>query len=221
MEVAKEHWTYGRWALASSFFIWIPWNLYYTVVSGFSGLAAAGELRALLNLALPMTQTYAALALLMLPRAAGIAQEKGWSGLRSEAIHIGIVFTGIAMVYWTLVIIYRVELLGFLYSGQYGEVAPLVPWLAVASTASGTVFGPLCAFRAMRSPSIVCWVCMISSGVSVVIGIPATRLIGLNGTVLGIVVANVLALVIATFWLMHCLKLPDVSSPSVPSARCA
>src|SRR6266700_6055382 len=31
-EVGRQHWRYGRWALASTFFIWVPWNLYYTVV---------------------------------------------------------------------------------------------------------------------------------------------------------------------------------------------
>ena len=220
MEAAKEHWKYGRWALASSFFIWVPWNLYYTVVSSFSGLAATGELRALLNLALPMTQTYAALALLMLPRAAGIAQEKGWSGVRREAVHIASVFTAIALLYWSVVILYRVPLLGFLYAGHYGEVARLIPWLAIASIASGTVFGPLCAFRALRSPSIVCWVYTVSSVVSVAIGIPATRFLGLNGAVLGIVVANVLALLMATLLLMRPSKAADVS-PCIGLADCA
>lgn len=211
METAKEHWKYGRWALASSFFIWVPWNLYYTVVSSLYGLGAAGELRALLNFSLPMTQTYAALALLMLPRAAGIAQEKGWPGVRREALHIASIFTVIALLYWSVVIRYRVELLSLLYSGQYGEVAGLIPWLAIASIASGTIFGPLCAFRAMRSPSIVCWVYMVSSGVSVAIGIPATRLLGLNGAILGIVVAHVLALLIATLLLMRSSKAAGVS----------
>lgn len=210
IETAKEHWKYGRWALASSFFIWLPWNLYYTVVSGFSGLAAAGELRALLNLALPMTQTYAALALLMLPRAAGIAQAKGWSGVRREALHIAGIFTAIALLYWSVVIRYRVELLGFLYAGHYGEVARLIPWLAIASIAAGTVFGPLCAFRAIRSPSVVCWVYTVSGVVSVVVGIPATRFWGLRGTILGIVVANILALLIATLWLVRPAKVPDL-----------
>jgi O-antigen/teichoic acid export membrane protein len=220
MDTAKEHWKYGRWALASSFFIWVPWNLYYTVVSSFSGLAAAGELRALLNLALPMTQTYAALALLMLPRAASIAQDQGWPGARREALHIASVFTAIALLYWSVVIIYRVQLLGFLYSGHYGEIARLIPWLAIASIASGTVFGPLCAFRAMHSPSIVCWIYTISSVVSAVIAIPATRWFGLKGTMLGIVAANVLALLIATFWLMRFCRAPEVR-PGIGLADCA
>jgi O-antigen/teichoic acid export membrane protein len=113
-----------------------------------------------------------------------------------------------------------VQLLGFLYSGHYGEIARLIPWLAIASIASGTVFGPLCAFRAMHSPSIVCWVYTISSVVSAVIAIPATRWFGLNGTMLGIVAANVLALLIATFWLMRFCRAPEVR-PGIGLADCA
>jgi O-antigen/teichoic acid export membrane protein len=200
-EVSRQHWRYGRWALASTFFIWVPWNLYYSVVSSFFGLSAAGELRALLNLALPMAQTYAALALLMLPRAAGVAQREGWPGMKREALNIACAFTAIAILYWAAVIIWRVELVGFLYSGNYGNIAHLVPWLAIASIASGTIFGPLCAFRAMQSPATVCWVYLSSSIVGIVVGVPATRAYGLSGTVLGIVLSSVLSLVFATIWL--------------------
>ena len=57
MAVANEHWCYGRWALGSSLFTWISWNLWYAIVSSFTGLAATGTLKALLNLAMPVTHT--------------------------------------------------------------------------------------------------------------------------------------------------------------------
>ena len=58
-DVVKRHWEYGRWAFASALFIWVPWNVFYSVVAHFSGLSESGALKALLNFAMPMTQTWA------------------------------------------------------------------------------------------------------------------------------------------------------------------
>jgi O-antigen/teichoic acid export membrane protein len=201
--IVREHWNYGRWALASSFFIWVPWNLYYSVVCSFSGLAAAGKLRALMNLALPMTQSYAALALLVLPRTASVAERKGWLGAKREAYKIAAAFTALSSAYWIAVSTFRMPLLNLLYSGNYSDVAQFVPWLAIASIASGTIFGPLCAFRAMRSPSTVCCVYMISSLLGGAVGIPATRAFGLRGTIWGITISSLSALALAAVWLVR------------------
>jgi O-antigen/teichoic acid export membrane protein len=212
-QIIREHWRYGRWAIASALFIWIPWNMYYAIVTRFSGLASAGELRALLNLAMPMTQTYAALSLLMLPRTAGVAHRDGWPGVKRQAATIASAFTAVAIGYWVIVSLWRTELLGFLYAGHYGNMSELVPWLAVASVLSGTIFGPLCAFRAMHSPSTVCWIYSISTGVSVVIGVPATRAYGTAGAIAGIVLSSALALVIGVVWLLRSDRQIQFSAP--------
>src|SRR5437879_3260649 len=78
-EAWRKHWEYGRWALAVSVVTWIPYYMYYPLVSMFSGMAQAGQLRALMNLALPMEQSYTALSILFLPYAARICREKGLS----------------------------------------------------------------------------------------------------------------------------------------------
>src|SRR5580658_4647518 len=72
-----KHWQYGRWALAVSVVTWIPYYMYYPLVSAFSGMAQAGQLRALMNLSLPMEQSYTALSILFLPYAARVCREKG------------------------------------------------------------------------------------------------------------------------------------------------
>jgi O-antigen/teichoic acid export membrane protein len=72
-----KHWEYGRWALAVSVVTWIPYYMYYPLVSAFNGMAQAGQLRALMNLSLPMEQTYTALSILFLPYAARVCREKG------------------------------------------------------------------------------------------------------------------------------------------------
>src|SRR3989441_4675287 len=50
-EVCVRHWRYGRGALMSGLFVWIPWNIYYWFLAPFSGPAQPGTLRALFTLA--------------------------------------------------------------------------------------------------------------------------------------------------------------------------
>jgi O-antigen/teichoic acid export membrane protein/thymidylate kinase len=201
VNVRDEHWRYGRWALTSSIFIWIPWNLYYPVLASFSGLAAAGTLRALMNFALPVTQMYAAFALLLLPHTARIAQVEGWVGARRQGYIVGGIFTLGAIVYWTPVLLWSRQLVAFLYRGNYTDTNTYLPWLAAASILSGAAFGPMCTFRAMQSPSTVCLIYFISSTVGVALGVPAAHAYGLSGALFGLVLSSVLTVLVGVFML--------------------
>ena len=63
LDIGLRHWRYGRWALGANAMMWIPIHLVYPLLSRYSGMAQAGELQALKNLASPMLQTCAALSL--------------------------------------------------------------------------------------------------------------------------------------------------------------
>jgi O-antigen/teichoic acid export membrane protein/thymidylate kinase len=192
-DIGKRHWRYGRWAMLSSLFIWIPWNIYYPVVAHFSGLAEVASLRALLNLALPMTQTLSAFTLLFLPHASQISQRESWAGAKGQARRITTFFALGSVLYWLPICLFRGPLLNHLYAGHYSQVAPLVPWMALSSFLSGVALGPTIAFRAMRSPATVCFIYLVSSGVTLALGIPATRLFGIPGAISCTVLSNVAA----------------------------
>jgi len=70
----RKHWTYGKWALGSSIVGWIPTYLYFSIVSIFAGIAHAGELRALMNLAGPVLPDLCGAPMLFLPY--GLARTK-------------------------------------------------------------------------------------------------------------------------------------------------
>ena len=80
--VTEQHWTYGRWLLVSSVLSWVTGDIYYPVISSFSGMAAAGALRALLNFVLPVAQMFTALSIFVLPYASRFQQENGNASLR-------------------------------------------------------------------------------------------------------------------------------------------
>jgi O-antigen/teichoic acid export membrane protein/thymidylate kinase len=189
-QVAVQHWRYGGWALVSMVFFWIPWNIFYSVVTRFSGLEGAGTLRALLNLALPITATYGAFSLLFLPYTARLAAEGGWKEAKVQAWRIAGLFVLGSGAYWLVVCLFRNEFIHFLYNGQYAEVVPLVPVIAVSSILSGAAMGPTIAIKAMRSPATVSAVHFGSSLVSILVGIPACWSWGYRGAVLAILLSS-------------------------------
>lgn len=199
-EAATRHWNYGRWAILGSMFIWIPWNVYYPIVGRFSGLTEVANLRALLNLALPVAQTLSAFSLLFLPHASHASQQENWDAAKRLALRITSFFALGTALYWVPVVLFRVPLLQFLYAGHYSQVGKLIPWIALSSFMAGVALGPTIALRAMRSPSVVSYIYFISSAVALVLGIPATSLFGISGAVICNLLSSITAAAVA--WAM-------------------
>jgi O-antigen/teichoic acid export membrane protein len=200
-EVAKEHWVYGRWALAAALFTWMSWNVWYAILASFAGLAASGTLRALINLAMPVIQSCAVLSLLVLPHTARIVHGEGWAGAKRQAVVVGTLFAAGATAYWLLVLIFQTTIIDFLYSGRYADSARYLKWLALASIASAATVGPVSALRALEKPSLVCAAFLISVLAGLIVGIPATHIYGTGGAICGVLISSLLAMGIAA-WLL-------------------
>lgn len=198
-----KHWEYGRWALAVSVVTWIPYYMYYPLVSAFSGMAQAGQLRALMNLSLPMEQSYTALSILFLPYAARVCREKGVQSSGPLVRRITILFVSGALAYWAVLIPFKGLVFHVLYAGKYLEVAPLIPYVALGTTLWSAAFGPAILLRAIESPDSIFYARIVASVLSLVIGVPATRAFGLWGVVSSIIVANLAAFVISMYILQR------------------
>jgi O-antigen/teichoic acid export membrane protein len=194
-----KHWEYGRWALAASVVTWIPYYMYYPLVSAFSGMAAAGQLKALMNLSLPLEQTYTALAILFLPYAARVCREKGTSSSGPLVRRITLLFVAGAVAYWGLLIPFKGVAFHILYGGKYMEVAPLLPYVAIGTTMWSAAFGPAILLRAIESPDSIFYARLVASILSLIIGVPATKMFGLWGVMSSIIVANVAAFFISIY----------------------
>ncbi len=189
-QVSRENWDYGRWALASAVFMWVPWNIFYTLVASFSGMAESGQLRALLNFSLPMAQTYAAFSLLFLPHAASLHEDKGWAAVRRDSRRITMLFLSGGAVYWVFVCAFRSQLVELLYDGQYGGIEYLLPWIGLASLLWGAAQGPALALRARKSPASVFVMYLIAALIALAVGVPATLKFGLAGAVAAMLLSS-------------------------------
>lgn len=207
-----KHWEYGRWALAVSVVTWIPYYMYYPLVSAFNGMAQAGQLRALMNLSLPMEQSYTALSILFLPYAARVCREKGIASSGPLVRRITLLFVGGAVAYWAVLIPFKGFVFHALYGGRYTEVAHFIPYVALGTTLWAAAFGPAILLRAIESPDSIFYARVVASVLSLLIGVPATRLFGLWGVVGSIIVANFAAFLISMYILQR--KAHPISIPS-------
>jgi O-antigen/teichoic acid export membrane protein len=198
----SEHWSYGRWSLATAALIWLPSNFYFPVVSASAGMAGAGELKALLNLALPMGHTATALSLLFQPYASRINHQHGSGPLRSFTGKISLLYAGGGIAYWSLLVIFRAQLVHFLYGGHYQNLVALVPWLALASVLQISLAGPSIGLRAMESPASVFVAYAASGAVAVLAGIPLTMALGVQGVIISMMLSSVVGFTVAMF-LLH------------------
>jgi O-antigen/teichoic acid export membrane protein len=196
-EIWRKHWEYGSWALATCVVGWIPNYVYIPLVSTFSGMAAAGELRALMNLAAPVLQTYAALSMLFLPYAARVADEEGAEAATGLTRKLALLFVAGAVAYWAVLIPLRHPLFQFLYAGKYMESAYLIPLFGLETIVWSASLGPAIVLRGMQSPRSLFVANGAASVVALVVGIPATRYFGLQGVIWSMILANALYVVVA------------------------
>jgi O-antigen/teichoic acid export membrane protein len=192
-EAWGEHWVYGRWALLSSFAMWLPSNIYFLLLDSFFGLSQTGELRALVNLALPAGQTATALTLLFQTHASYVHHEHGAAGVKKLTAKITQLYVAGAIVYWAVMVPLRHQTVHLLYGGRYAGVASLVPWLALSSMLQIAVNGPGIGLRAMEFPASVFVAYSASSVVALLVGVPLTWAFGVRGAVGALLVSQLVS----------------------------
>jgi O-antigen/teichoic acid export membrane protein len=218
-EAWHRHWDYGRWALASSVATWIPYYMYYPLLSMWFGMAPAGQLRALMNLALPLEQSFTALSCLFLPYAARMYDQEGARGVSMITRRLTLLFVVGAGVYWAAMVPLKTQVFHLLYGGKYLEVAYLIPLVALETTLWSAAFGPTIVLRAMEAPQLVFQARLAASALSLLVGVPLTFKYGLWGCVVGIVLTNAAAFVMTMYMLR--VKIVASDEPAAVDAEVA
>jgi len=215
-ETWRRHWRYGRWALGANAMMWVPINAFYPLLSRFSGMAEAGELRALMNFAAPMLQACAAFHSLMLPYATRVLQQRGNAGVSIVLKRMTLLCVSCAVPYWVVLLLFQGPAFRMLYSGRYTEVAYLLPVVALASVFGSAFFGPTIVLRSMESPGLIFAAVSVSSCVAIAIGIPLVRALGLGGAVWSIALSEAFAFVAAVVFVRRkASRAPETASTLV------
>jgi O-antigen/teichoic acid export membrane protein len=216
LDIGLRHWRYGRWALGANAMMWVPINLFYPLLSRFSGMAQAGELKALMNFASPMLQTCAALSSLMLPYSARVLEQRGGAGVNVILKRMTLLCVACAIPYWVVILALKGPAFRLLYSGRYTEVVYLLPIVALVSIFGSAFFGPSIVLRSLESPGSVFAAVSVSSCIAVAVGVPLTRALGVRGAVWSMVLSEGLAFVMAIVLLRRKARRSAEATPSFP-----
>jgi O-antigen/teichoic acid export membrane protein len=202
-ETWRKHWRYGRWAVASAVAGWVPAYIYYPLLGGFGGMTQAADLRALMNLAQPMAQFYAALSAVFLPYAAKQRVQDPEGGLAEIARAGTLVFMLAALSYWAIVAVLRGQVFHLLYGQKYANVTGLIPIIAIGSVLWSGTIGASIALRAMESPDTIFLAYGAASVVSILAGVPLSRMAGVAGAAWAMNLSDAVALVMILLLLVQ------------------
>jgi O-antigen/teichoic acid export membrane protein len=193
-EVARAHWVYGRWAIASGVLSWVPGNVVVLALPLWHSLGEAGTLRVATTLIMPVQQVQAALATLLLP-ALVRARESG--RLRSTATTAHLLFAGSSLAYLPIVVILGSALTGRLFGDQY-RLSGTALWLIAAIpffTALSLVSTAV--LRAVERPDQVLLTSIGSTAVTCLIGLPLIWRWGVEGALASILLSAATAAALA------------------------
>ena len=200
-EAWRRHWEYGRWALAASIASWLPAYIYYPLLGAMSGMASAGQLKALMNLASPVNQILAALSMLFIPHAARVQGRHGMNGSRGLSVRLTVISVAMTAGYWAVVIMLKKPVFHLFYGTHYLGIANLLPVVALGSLFWSAASGPSIVLRGMESPQSLFWAFAIAAVVSLLVGIPATWRFGLSGGIWGMNISDAVSFVMV-LWLL-------------------
>lgn len=190
-DIVSNHWNYGKWALATVIFSWIPSNISYTLLSIFSSIENVASFKAIMNLILPIMQSISALAMLTLPDFVMIFRTSSLQKLNKKIWKFITLFIAIVFVYCILLLLWGNNILGYLYEGKYqiGTVILLVLCLIPFPAAIISILSNV--IRAAERPKLLLFVFMASSLISLTFGIYSIIQIGLLGAVLAFLITEI------------------------------
>lgn len=217
-DVLRQHWIYGRWALASAIVIWLSGAIFYPALGSFYTLAETGQFKALMNLSSPIGQAYVALSLLTLPYASQVHHEEGNAVVGRLVWKLTGLYVFGSALYWLIAILARGPIVHQLYGGKYEQVIALLPWVALGSVLRIGATAQANVLRAMRSPSMVFVAYSAACVVAILIGIPCTRWLGLRGALFAWVLSGAASFVGALVMIRRKARQSEVLVEFAPSA---
>jgi O-antigen/teichoic acid export membrane protein len=191
IDVAKSHWSYGRWSVAASAVGWIPLNIYYLVLPLWFGLGETAALRALINLINPILHILIALGSLLLPILVRNRRNGGKTSMNhTMLISLAIFLTGTG-VFSCCLWVFRLQAFHLFYGGRYqfGSASLFLLLVSLIATCVTTVLGA--GLMAMERPDGNFWSFIAASVLTLVVGVPLAALRGVQGAAEGFLLSGI------------------------------
>jgi O-antigen/teichoic acid export membrane protein len=186
------HWSYGRWALVAGGLSWVPINVYFIVLPFLKGLDASANLKALLNLVQPILHFNSAIASMFVPAFVRAIH----SGTLRKKVQMSAGFiVSSALLFW-LFLPFGGEWLTkslynnrYVFSSQFFILLGMVPVVVAIANTLGAVL------RALDLPREVAISYIYAAMGAMLLGVPLTYWLGIQGALIGMIVSCVLLVV--------------------------
>ena len=193
-DVIRQHWIYGRWAVASALVIWLSGAIYYPLLGTFFNLAETAKFKALMNLSSPIGQVFVAMSLLSLPYASRAHYEEGTAATGRIGWKLASVYISGTCLYWFVLLLVREPVVRYLYMGKYAQITSLLPWLALGSIFRIAATSQTIILKARNSPQMVFIAYSGACLVAIVLGVPCTLWFGISGALFVWILSSAVAL---------------------------
>ena len=204
LEIARQHWRFGRWLLASSLLYSLSTIVYVPLVAIFSGVEAAGAFRAMQNLTLPVTQVLSALSLLFLPRVSAQWASSGSVDLRGVAYKYGGSFVALAAGYSLLILILAKPIVSIIYYKPfYLEFIWLFPYLAIIAMMDAIIQGISIAVSAAERTDSIFRSRVIGVTVTFLVGVPLLWQWAIHGAAIGYMLSSMAVASVMVFFVQR------------------
>lgn len=189
--ILKEHWTYGKWVVASAFVFWLVNMMYVPLVGLILDLENAGTLRALQNLMLPIQHTLTALGLLFLPWMAAKSFSEGRQFIRRVSMLSSAIVLLPATLFVAAISVVGPYLVTTLYNQPlYAEYVSLIPFLGIVAITNAASFGLTNAMKALEKSSAIFISQTVGALLSLSVGIYMVVQWGLRGAIAGQIIST-------------------------------
>jgi O-antigen/teichoic acid export membrane protein len=182
-----DHWVFGRWVAVAGVIGNLGSQCQGFLVVVILDLGAAGQLRAVLLLALPMAQVLNAVTTVALPRLSRLHGEGRDKELVRRCFLLGWCMIPIAVCFVIGLAVLSHPLESLLYHGRYAKVAWLFPVAGLQVVFAAMAVGPTLALRATEQPRVY----LIGGSIQAVVTVTATFVLGLLFGLPGVVASTV------------------------------
>jgi O-antigen/teichoic acid export membrane protein len=195
----SDHWQYGRWIGATGLVGWFNGYIYYFLLPIWGGLAAAGALKAIMNLVMPILQSDGALVTLLTPTFVRSRRVPGQFARVTTWSAVG--FAIEALVYWALLVLLGQHVVEWVYKGAYQFSPTVVVLVGMLPLLAGLTNVLSTALRASERPDGVFWATMVGAIVVSTVGVFSVSQSAVTGAVVGLLSANVMVIAVM-LWLL-------------------
>lgn len=185
----ERHWKYARWVLATAFVFQLMTQGYYWLVAGALSVQEVAELRAMYILVTPADQIFIALSFLVLPRLAHHYASNRRDGFLSLWKRYGFLTSLVTVSLFVGIRVFGAPFVHWLYAGKFDNALSLLNILAGIPIIMGIGNTMNDALKSMEKPHVVFYAYLASGAMTLAVGLPLVKHLGIRGAVIGMVLS--------------------------------